>query len=119
MERHPGFNPATRLTLSSSSKKKAAATDEPELDEIEQILQECGTSDSKEMSKLLPKPAASVAWKKTVGAKLAGEEDDAGGFSLFCFGAMEASATASGEQQGCLCLPPLNSFSWIFMFFPF
>lgn len=101
VERHPGFNPATRLTLSSSSgssKKTAAATDDPELEEIEEILQECSSSPSEELSKPLPRPPASA--KNKGGAKSAAADDDgSGGFNLFGFDAMEASASASGEQQ--------------------
>ena len=101
VERHPGFNPATRLTLSSgSSKRTVAAADDPELEEIEEILQECSSSPSKELPKPLPRPPASA--KKKGGAKSAAADDDdaaAGGFNLFGFDAMEASASASGEQQ--------------------
>ena len=120
VERQPGFNPTTKLTFSSgsgsssnnSSSKRVAASDDPELDEIAEIMQERSPTASKETPKPSPKPPSSATGRKKGGAKSAGDGDDGGGFNLFGFDAMEASAAASGEQQ-VVFLPIMNCFVFV------
>ncbi|KAK7093940.1 hypothetical protein V1264_007619 [Littorina saxatilis] len=113
IERHPGFNPATKLNFDTATSTKTSKGG-TELDKTEQTVKDIGSPAPQEAANSTPRPPSSNTGKKKGGAKSTATGDDAedGGFNLFGFDNLEASASASANQNSVSKAEDVRNFEY-------